>query len=308
MAEMPVQLGPPFVGITRIRFKGFVIRRLSHRGSPALRFQNKTDAQQVNTRRRGSGAGPHAQIQSTAAGDSRLYTFSVLPNNYEQRRLLSGRRLLFFHVCVKDRVPFALLHLPDRPGVVGARGVFAVRGAFHLHVVGHECGVRIGHDEIKIAKSERFQVPLLHRIYLLLLRLDAVAVDGHEVRREEFIKLVALLVFEGLPGRFFLLHHRVLVRCGDRNRDRREQGTHRVCNIFFHQSFRFVLKSKPRETSKIVQSIKSGARRNAGGTPAATGRWTSQIVDKAALSRFFPDAQVDSGPHHLSLLRNEFAR
>jgi hypothetical protein len=39
----------PFVGITRIRFKGFVVRRLSHRGSPALISQNKTDAREVNT-------------------------------------------------------------------------------------------------------------------------------------------------------------------------------------------------------------------------------------------------------------------
>ena len=74
------------------------------------------------------------------------------------------RCCLLFNVGVKDRVPSAVLHLPDRRGVVVARGVLPVGGAFHLHRVGHECGVRIGHDKLAIAKSERFHVPLLHRI------------------------------------------------------------------------------------------------------------------------------------------------
>src|SRR5436853_6384870 len=61
---------------------------------------------------------------------------------------------LLFYVGVKDRVPCTALHLPERRGVVVARGVLAVRGAFQLYRVGHECGVRIGHDKLVIAKSE----------------------------------------------------------------------------------------------------------------------------------------------------------
>jgi hypothetical protein len=44
------ELRPSFGGITRIRFKGssdFFFGPLSHYGSPALRFQNKTRVREV---------------------------------------------------------------------------------------------------------------------------------------------------------------------------------------------------------------------------------------------------------------------
>jgi hypothetical protein len=48
---MPVQLGPPFVGITRIRFKGFVWDVSANSGSPAYFWlEATTRAQQVNSR------------------------------------------------------------------------------------------------------------------------------------------------------------------------------------------------------------------------------------------------------------------
>ena len=47
MAEMPVRPGPPFGGITRIRFKGFVYDVSAIR-LPRTFFQNKTGSQQVN--------------------------------------------------------------------------------------------------------------------------------------------------------------------------------------------------------------------------------------------------------------------
>src|SRR5260370_28245858 len=63
------------------------------------------------------------------------------------------RCCLLFYVGLKDRVPSAVLHLPDRRGVVVARGVLPVRGAFHHHCVGHVCPVRIGHCKLVVTKS-----------------------------------------------------------------------------------------------------------------------------------------------------------
>ncbi len=50
MAEMPVRLGPPFGGITRIRFKGSPVNLPDSQplGSPALLFQNRTTPGEVN--------------------------------------------------------------------------------------------------------------------------------------------------------------------------------------------------------------------------------------------------------------------
>jgi hypothetical protein len=53
----------PFGGITRIRFKGFVIRRLSHRGSPALRLENKTLGVDV----KGGSASPKTMLSNAAS-------------------------------------------------------------------------------------------------------------------------------------------------------------------------------------------------------------------------------------------------
>ncbi len=197
------------------------------------------------------GGWPHSMTRRDAAGAARaVLARAVSRDRYDPivwikrpRRLLRSRlgSCLLFHVGVKDRVPFATLHLPDRTGVVVARGIFAVHGALHLDLIGHDCRVRIGHGEFEIAQGERFHVPLFHRIYLLLLRLDSVAVNGHEVGVQKLFEIARLLVLEALPGRFFLRHHRVLVRRGDRDGDRREEGGHCIGDIFFHKSFRFVV-------------------------------------------------------------------
>jgi hypothetical protein len=47
MAEMPVRLGPPFDGITRIRFKGFV-NDVSAIRLPRTFLENKTRLAEVN--------------------------------------------------------------------------------------------------------------------------------------------------------------------------------------------------------------------------------------------------------------------
>src|SRR4029453_13569243 len=67
-----------------------------------------------------------------------------------------------FHVRVKDRLPFSLVFLPDRGGVVGTGLVFSVVGTFNRHFVGRDSGIRSLGCNFVIADRERFHVPFLH--------------------------------------------------------------------------------------------------------------------------------------------------
>src|SRR6266540_3563125 len=124
-----------FGGITRIRFKGSPIppsrnRTLSQAAPPHLILgQNKTETTEVNK------SGPRVW----RARESRRIRRGqyAIDSIRRPRRLLRTRFgcLCLLHVRVKDRLPFSLLFLPDRGGVVVTGLVFPIVCAFDSHLV-----------------------------------------------------------------------------------------------------------------------------------------------------------------------------
>src|SRR5437762_1236805 len=82
------------------------------------------------------------------------------------KRGLSGRFGSSFNLDVrmKNGHPCALLHFPNRAGVVGAGGVLPIIGALDGNLIGAHHRVRSTSDSGVIADGKRLHIPLLNVI------------------------------------------------------------------------------------------------------------------------------------------------
>jgi hypothetical protein len=65
-----------------------------------------------------------------------------------------GRLRLRPYRGVEDGAPLAVRHPPDGGAVVDAGNIAAAKRALDLRLAGDDSGVRIGHDDFYVVKSE----------------------------------------------------------------------------------------------------------------------------------------------------------